>query len=121
MVPIPIDLKGLIADWCKHTEPIDTPIHLSEKEIRKESRKIFDKLVIRIIKNKIDNQILADEILKLQRNERIVITLNIVEEMTPAEIAELLGINTNNVYVQKNKGLNKLRKQLEERNFKHRR
>ena len=65
MVPIPIDLKGLVTDWCKRTEPIDIPIHLSEKEIRKESRKIFDKLVIRIIKNKIDNQILADEILKL--------------------------------------------------------
>lgn len=50
--------------------------------------------------NEYENTELVKAILTLTRNERIVIILNIVEGMTPKEISDIMGIGTNNVYVQ---------------------
>jgi RNA polymerase sigma-70 factor (ECF subfamily) len=50
---------------------------------------------------------------KLSQRDRELITLRYFEELSHAEIAEVLGCSVQNVYVRLHRALNRLRKQLE--------
>lgn len=82
---------------------------LTEKEIIKESRKIFARWAIRILINEFENEVLMTAVMRLGKVERIIIVLNIVGDIPPKAIAYLLGTNVNSVYVQKRTALKKLR------------
>ncbi len=106
-------MKYIIINWYdKNKTDFDVSVPLTEKEIEKDCKKIFDKLVVRIIISELENEVIISAILNLHKIERIVIVLNIIGGLTAGEIAYLLGTSANNIYVQKNKALKKLRSEL---------
>lgn len=68
--------------------------------------------MVRIIINELENEMVLSAILNLHEIEGIVIVLNTIGGLTAGEIAYLLGTSANNIYVQKNKALKKLRTEL---------
>ena len=106
-------MRYIIINWYdKNKTAFTDTVTLTDKEIKKGCKKIFDKLVIRIIINELENEVIISAILNLHELERIVIVLNIIGGLTAGEIAYLLGTSANNIYVQKNKALKKLRSEL---------
>ena len=106
-------MQYIIINWYdKNKTDFADSVPLTEKEIKKGCKKIFDKLVVRIIINELKNEMVISAILNLHEIERIVIVLNIIGGLTAGEIAYLLGTSANNIYVQKNKALKKLRSEL---------
>ncbi len=103
-------LLYLITDWCQTENQKEyEKFTLSERELTLESRRILDKIAVRILYYEIDNEIIIDGILKLSKIERIIIILNILNDITLLEIAFLLDTNMNSIYVQKKSALQKLR------------
>ena len=82
---------------------------ITEKEIIKICRNVFDEVTIRILINEFEDTLLISAVMKLRKLERIIVVLNVVIDMTPSEIAFILGTNTNSVYVQKQTALKKLK------------
>ena len=108
-----IYMQNIIINWYgKNKIAFADTVVLTDKEVKKGCKKIFDKLVIRIVINELENEMIISAILNLHQIERIVIVLNIIAELTADEIAFLLGTSTNNIYVQKNNALKKLRTEL---------
>ena len=106
-------MQYIIINWYdKNKTDFADSLPLSEKEIKKGCKKIFDKLVVWIIINELENEMIISAILNLHEIERIVIVLNIIGGLTAGEIAYLFGTSANNIYVQKNKAFKKLRLEL---------
>ena len=104
------NLLYMIMDWCQTEEDEQTcNFNITYRQSVLESRKIFDKIAIRIMLNEIDNAIIIDELLKLSKMERIIVILNILNEVKLIEIAYLLDATVNSIYVQKKSALQKLR------------
>ena len=60
----------------------------------------------------IDNSIIIEALLRLSKIERIIIILNVLNDITLLAIAFLLDTNMNSLYVQKNSALKKFRKEF---------
>ena len=108
-------LLYMIADWCQN-EKLDyrDEYSFTERELTLESRKILDKIAVTMLRTEIDNAIIINGLLKLSKIERIIIILNILNDVALVEIAFLLDTNINSVYVQKKSGLEKLKVELNE-------
>ena len=107
-------LLYIITDWCIKEKDCEIRDYVfSDKELT-ESRKLVDKIAITMLYNEIDNAIIINCILKLSKIERIVIILNILNDIALFEIAFLVDTSLNSIYVQKKNALNKLRKELDE-------
>ena len=107
-------LLYIITDWCRKEKDCEIRDYVfSDKELTIESRKLVDKIAITMLYNEIDNAII-NCILKLSKIERIVIILNILNDIALFEIAFLVDTSLNSIYVQKKNALNKLRKELDE-------
>lgn len=105
------DLLCMITDWCQTKENTENcNFDMTYRQSVLESRKIFDRIAKNILLNEIDNAIIIDALLKLSKMERIIVILNILNEIEIIEIAYLLGTNVNSIYVQKNSALQRLRK-----------
>lgn len=85
---------------------------INEKEIDQEFRLILDRMSVELIHNTFDNQRLANALMKLSSIERIIIVFHIVLGMDMIEISYLLNISAENVYARKYRGLNLLRKYM---------
>lgn len=104
------NLLYMITDWCQKEENKENcDFDITYKQSILESRKIFDKITKKILLSEIDNAIIIDGLLKLSKIERIIVILNILNEVELIEIAYLLGANVNSIYVQKKSALQKLR------------
>lgn len=102
-----------ITSWYQNNEHKNNlNLSFTEKDLSIESRKIFDKIAIHILYYTIDNSIIIEALLKLSKIERIIIILNVLNDITLLEIAFLLDTNMNSLYVQKNSALKKLRKEF---------
>lgn len=106
-------LLYIITSWYQNNEH-ENNLNLSftEKDLSIESRKIFDKIAIHILYYTIDNSIIIEALLKLSKIERIIIILNVLNDITLLEIAFLLDTNMNSLYVQKNSALKNSGKNL---------
>ena len=108
-------LLYIITDWCIKEKDCEIRDYVfSDKELTIESRKLVDKIAITMLYNEIDNAIIINCILKLSKIERIVVILNILNDIALFEIAFLVDTSLNSIYVQKKNALNKLRKELDE-------
>lgn len=108
-----LSLLYMITD--RYLKETDTEKYeFTERELTLESRKILDKIAVTILRMEIDNAIIINGLLKLSKMERMVIVLNILNDVAPPEIAFLLDTSINSVYVQKKNGLKKLRIELNE-------
>ena len=110
-----LSLLYMITDWCL-TEKNDNKEEyvFTDRELTLESRKILDKIAVTMLRTEIDNAIIINGLLKLSKIERIIIILNILNDVALLEIAFLLETNINSVYVQKKSGLEKLKVELNE-------
>ena len=108
-----LSLLYMITDWCL-TEKNDNKEEyvFTDRELTLESRKILDKIAVTMLRTEIDNAIIINGLLKLSKIERIIIILNILNDVALLEIAFLLDTNINSVYVQKKSGLEKLKVEL---------
>lgn len=108
-------LLHVITDWCLTGNSYDEDkYNFTEREITLESRKVIDKIAVTMLRTEIDNAIIINGLLKLSKMERIIIVLNIMNDIALFEIAFLLNANMNSIYVQKKSALEKLRRELSE-------
>lgn len=81
-------LLYIITSWYQNNEHENNlNLSLTEKDLSIESRKIFDKIAIHILHYTIDNSIIIEALLKLSKIERIIIILNVLNDITLLEIA----------------------------------
>lgn len=106
-------LLYLLNNWCitEYSDKTEENI-FTDRELTLESRHILDKIALTMLKAKTDNAIIINGLLKLSKMERIIIVLNIMNEVALFEIAFLLNANMNSIYVQKKSALEKLRVEL---------
>lgn len=108
-------LLYMITDWCLEETAYETEeYNFTDRELTLESRKILDKIAVTMLQNEIDNAIIINGLLKLSKMERIIIILNILNDVALFEIAFLLDANLNSIYVQKKSALEKLRVEFSE-------
>lgn len=86
------------------------------KSLKREYRKILDKVAIGLIYNEFENEKYIDATLKLARVERIIIALNIVAQIDLKEIAFLLDTSLSSTYAQKSTALKRLKDELKKAN-----
>ena len=102
-------------NWCHSgNNYVGEEYSFTDRELTIESRKILDKIAITMLKCEIDNAIIINGLLKLSKMERIIIILNILNDVALFEIAFLLDANLNSIYVQKKSALRKLEKEFSE-------
>lgn len=106
---MPVNLEYIVRNWCKCSNLKNDNENLTEKEINYETRKIIDRLIVVTIKEKFEDKLLIEALMKLRKIERIVVVLHFVEGMELKKIAYLFGMNIGSVYVQKSTALKKLR------------
>lgn len=87
------------------------------KQEEKEFRKLLDKIAIQLIFNNFENSLFIQAMLKLTRTERIVLTFNVIMGMSIPEVSFLVGININNISVQKHLAINHIKKIIIEENL----
>lgn len=87
-------------------------LKLSSKELKKECRRVLDKIAITVIENDFEDERLIQAVLSLARIERIIIVLNIIFQINLTEIAFLLGSDYKSLKVQKCTALKKLRNSI---------
>lgn len=87
------------------------------KQEEKEYRKLLDKIAIQLIINNFENSLFVQAMLKLTRTERIVLTFNVIMGMSISEVSFLVGININNISVQKHLAINHIKKIIIEENL----
>ena len=69
-------MQYIIINWYdKNKTDFADSVPLTEKEIKKGCKKIFDKLVVRIIINELESEMIISAILNLHELERIVIKI----------------------------------------------
>lgn len=108
-------LLYMITNWCMDETVCKTEeYNFTDRELTLESRKILDKIAVTMLQSEIDNIIIIDALLKLSKMERIIIILNILNDVALFEIAFLLDANLNSIYVQKKSALEKLRVEFRE-------
>lgn len=88
-------------------------IKFSKSQKKCEYRKILDKVAIKIIYDEFENEKIIEEMMKLARVERIILTFHIILKMDLPEIAYLLDTNIDSIYTQKSTALKRLKKELE--------
>lgn len=108
-------LLYMLTDWCvKETSDKTEEYIFTDRELTLESRKILDKIAVTMLQTEIDNAIIINGLLKLSKMERIIVVLNIMNDVALFEIAFLLDANLNSIYVQKKSALKKLRSEFSE-------
>ena len=75
---------------------------------------MLDIISVEVIYQTFDDKGLITALLKLSKVERIVIVFNIVMGMRQPEIAELLNIKVDNLYVRKYRAKKMLKKYIED-------
>lgn len=106
---MPVNLEYIVRNWCKCGNLKNDNENLTEKEINYETRRIVDRLIVITIKEKFEDKVLIEALMKLRKIERLVVVLHFVEGMELKKIAYLFGMNIGSVYVQKSTALKKLR------------
>ena len=107
-------LLYVIREWCEKEKAYLTEDDLfTARELILESRNILDKIVLVILRTEIDNAIIIECLLKLSKIERIITVLNIMNNVELYEIACLLNVSMNSIYVQKKTALDKIKIELE--------
>lgn len=87
--------------------------YLEEEIVTQEEIEVLDKSINNTnIKYALKNDKLDKAIESLTKNERSVILFDFMGELKTNEIAMVLGININTVYIIRKRALNKLRKYL---------
>lgn len=77
-------------------------------------KKLLDAISVEVINQTFDDKILITAILKLSKIERIILVFNIVIGMRLPEIATLLDIKIDNLYVRKYRAKKMLIKYIED-------
>lgn len=110
-----VNLLYTLMEWCIVENNDETiPSIFTNRELILESRKILDKIVVKMLKAEFENNIIINSLLKLSKMERIIIVLNIMNGVTLLEIAHLLNASKNSISVQKKTALEKLKVELSE-------
>lgn len=102
--------EEIIFEKDKDNGPKNTYPSISYKQEEKEFRKLLDKIAIQLILNNFENSLFIQAMLKLTRTERIVLTFNVIMGMSISELSFLVGININNISVQKHLAIKHLKK-----------
>jgi len=107
-------IRGTASKFFKKKLKIEeTEDYLEEEILTQEELEILDKSVNDTnIKYALKNDKLDKAIESLTKNERSVILFDFMGELKTNEIAMILGININTVYIIRKRALNKLRKYL---------
>lgn len=107
-------IRGTASKFFKKKLKIEeTEDYLEEEILTQEELEILDKSVNNTnIKYALKNDKLDKAIESLTKNERSVILFDFMGELKTNEIAMILGININTVYIIRKRALNKLRKYL---------
>lgn len=107
-------IRGTASNFFKKKLKIEkTEDYLEEEILTQEEIEILDKSVNNTnIKYALKNDKLDKAIESLTKNERSVILFDFMGELKTNEIAMILGININTVYIIRKRALNKLRKYL---------
>lgn len=107
-------IRGTASKFFKKKLKIEeSEDYLEEEILTQEDLEILDKSVNNTnIKYALKNDKLDKAIESLTKNERSVILFDFMGELKTNEIAMILGININTVYIIRKRALNKLRKYL---------
>ncbi len=103
----------LIIDWYRKKKSIPfRDINNSDFQEEETDYDPDDEMTASLIEMKAEGRYLLDKINELSANYRHVVYLRFVEDLSPPEIGDIIGISANAVSVRINRGLDELRKKF---------